>query len=59
MTEREAEPAAVEDTEDVTERPPGSLQPGARAAIWTFLNSTFALWLLSTVAVGGGTWVYQ
>ena len=30
-----------------------------RELLWTFLNSSFGLWLLATCAVGGGAWVYQ
>ena len=33
-------------------------KPSAKTKLWTFLNSTFGLWLLSTVAVGFITWSY-
>jgi len=27
--------------------------------LWSFLNSAFGIWLLSTIAVGGGAWAFQ
>jgi len=43
-------------SEDV---PPTAASGIASSRIWTFLNSAFALWLLSSIAVGGGAWLFQ
>ena len=43
----------------VQEQPVGAPTTKERLTFWTFINSSFALWALSTVAVGLGVYTFQ